>query len=208
MVWVKICGVTSVEDAVLVAQAGADALGLNFVEGSARRVAFETARRISATLRGRLELVGVVADMSKRDLVELRAAVGLDTLQFHGSEPPELLASFLPAAYKAVRVANATDVESAAAYAGERVLIDAKVADKLGGTGQRFDWNLARDLVQERAVVVAGGLDPHGVVELVEMLAPYGVDVASGVELDGKVGRKDADRVAAFVAGARAAAGS
>ena len=208
MVWVKICGVTSVEDAVLVADAGADALGLNFVADSPRRLSIEIARRISATLRGRLELVGVVADMPKRELVELRVTVGLDTLQLHGSEPPELLSAFLPAAYKAVRVASATDVESADAYGGDRVLVDAKVGGKLGGTGQRFDWKLARELVRKRSVVVAGGLDPHNIAGLIEELAPYGVDVASGVEPEGKPGHKDAEHVATFIARARAAAGS
>jgi len=206
-VHVKICGVTSVDDAVACADLGASAIGLNFVPASPRRITVERAREISRALRGRKVLVvGVVADLDVDAMRALVADAELGCLQLHGSEPPEALAAMLPHAYKAVRVATAADVEAARAYGGDYILVDAKVPGALGGTGVTFDWSLVTGLARERKLTLAGGLGPHNVAEAVRAVEPYCVDVASGVER--APGIKDLDAVRAFIENARAAVAS
>jgi phosphoribosylanthranilate isomerase len=204
-VWVKICGVTTIEDALLAIDAGADAIGVNLVPASKRCVDTATARAIRATVGTRAETVLVVADRPVTELLELRATTNADWLQLHGAEPPEALEALLPAAYKVVHVAGAADVAAAARYAGARILCDTKVTGMLGGSGQRFDWTLVRELSTTRDLIVAGGLRPDNVGEAVRALAPFGVDTASGVE-GADPRRKDPDKVRAFVREARHAA--
>src|SRR6185312_10793910 len=132
----------------------------------------------------------------------------LGCLQLHGDETPELLAQLLPHAYKALRVPTAdvtvADVAAdAARYAGEHVLLDAYVPGVHGGTGARFDWNLARELGRSRKVTLAGGLTPSNVAEAIAAAQPYCVDVASGVE--SAPARKDPQRVHDFVKAAKSA---
>jgi phosphoribosylanthranilate isomerase len=206
MTYVKICGITSVEDAILATEAGADALGLNFVRSSKRVIDRATAAHISDALGGTVELVAVVADRSAQELADLRAETGIRWLQLHGSESPEDLELVLPEAYKALGVGSAADARRADEYGGNRLLVDAKsrAPGTLGGTGQRFDWSLAVPLAARRDVIVAGGLDPDSVADAVRALRPFGVDVASGVELPGNPRQKDAARVRAFIAAVRA----
>ena len=207
MTYVKICGITSVEDAVMVAAAGADALGLNFVLSSKRVIDRATAAHISDAVGGQLELVAVVADQSTYELEELRETTGIRWLQLHGSETPEDLELLLPHAYKAIALANTADAARAQEYGGARLLADAKskIPGQLGGTGERFDWSLAVPLAARRDLIVAGGLAPGNVAEAVRTLRPFGVDVASGVELPGNPRHKDRALVEAFIANVRAA---
>ncbi len=184
-VWVKICGVTRLEDALAAADAGADAIGLNFVPSSPRLIDEAKARSIIVALRGRLEVVGVVADLALEDARSLRQRLGLSVLQLHGGESAQMVSQLLPAAYKAVRIGNAADVEMARSMPGQRLLTDARVFGALGGTGTRFDLSLVADLCRERAVILAGGLTPETVFAAVAEVHPWGVDVASGVELAG-----------------------
>lgn len=206
MTYLKICGITSVEDAVLATEAGADALGLNFVLSSKRVIDRATAAHISDAVGERVELVAVVSDRSAHELEELRAATGIRWLQLHGSEPPEDLELLLPEAFKAVAIGSSADVLRAQEYGGDRLLVDAKseTPGRNGGTGRTFDWSLVVSLAERRDVIVAGGLDPDNVAEAVRVLRPFGVDVASGVELPGNPRKKDAARVRAFVAAVRA----
>lgn len=201
--WIKICGITHPDDAELALDAGADAIGLNFVPGTSRAVDVETARRIIERVAGRLELVGVIADLPLEAARSLRDALGLDSLQLHGDESPELVAALLPHAYKALRVGEPADVARAELYAGERILVDAKVEGRLGGTGRRVAPELVRGLAARRSVILAGGLGPGSVAAAIAAAGPFGVDVASGVERDGQPRRKDPDKVAAFVREAR-----
>lgn len=202
-VWVKICGITRVEDAELAVDAGADAVGLNFVPSSPRRVERARAEAVVACCRGRVEIVGVIADLGLEEARRLRDERGLDALQLHGDEPPALLAALLPAAFKAVRVGSALDAEEAARFEGERLLLDAKVAGQLGGTGRRVDPEWVRGLARRRRVILAGGLTPGNVAAAVRAVAPWGVDVASGVE--SAPGVKAEALVRAFVREARRA---
>jgi phosphoribosylanthranilate isomerase len=199
MTYVKICGITSLEDAILAVEAGADALGLNFVPSSKRVIDTATAAHIADAVGGSVQLIAVVADRSEPELDELRLATGIRWLQLHGSEAPAELEPFLPEAYKACAIASAADAARAAEYGGRRLLVDAKVAGELGGTGQRFDWSLARPLAEQRELILAGGLSPSNVREALTVLRPFGVDVASGVERRDNPRQKDPELVRAFI---------
>ncbi|MDB4998109.1 MAG: Phosphoribosylanthranilate isomerase [Myxococcaceae bacterium] len=204
MIRVKICGITAPEDALVCADAGADAIGLNFVPTSRRCVTREEAREVLRAVRGRgIETVAVVADLDADTLRELADEV--DVLQLHGNESPSALLQLLPRAYKAVRVDAAADVLLANTYAGERILVDAKVPYALGGTGVSFDWSLVTELAKNRRLILAGGLSPENVERAVRVVRPWCVDVASGVDLSGDPRRKDAALVKSFIARARGA---
>ena len=201
--WIKICGLTSPEDAALALTLGADAIGINFVPASRRYVEPELAERVLEPVRGKLELVGVVADLGLAELEALQRRFNLDWLQLHGNEPPELLRQ-LPHAFKALGIAGPDDVERSSHFAGRRLLVDKKASGVQGGTGQAFDWSLVTGLARERELVLAGGLNPDNVERAIAAVSPFGVDVASGVELAGNARKKDPERMAAFIARARA----
>jgi phosphoribosylanthranilate isomerase len=202
-VFVKICGITNTADALGAAVAGADAVGLNLIRGTPRYVEPDTARGIATELAGRVLVVGIVANLPLESMLELRSELGLGALQLHGSETPELLAALLPNAYKAVQIGGAEDVALAANFAGDWLLVDAKVSGRLGGTGEVFDWSLVADLARQRPLILAGGLTPENVALAVQKIRPWGVDTASGVEIPGDPRRKAADSVAAFVRAAK-----
>lgn len=204
--YVKICGVTRVADALSAVEAGADAVGVNFVATSKRCVSEDAAGRIVEAVGDRAEVIAVVADWDPARLRRLRSATGIEWLQLHGTESPEWLEAVLPKAYKALRVGGPEDVAAAAAFGGERLLVDAKVPGHLGGTGARFDWSLVTELVRARRVLLAGGLTPENVAEAVSRVRPWGIDVASGVERKDDPREKDPERVRAFIARARSAA--
>jgi phosphoribosylanthranilate isomerase len=194
---VKICGVTTVDQAVACVDLGADAIGINFVPSSPRRIDVGTGQAIVRAVGTRTLVVAVVAGESLDAMRALRDATGAGCLQLHGDEPAEDVAALLPHAYKAVRVATAADVAVAAAMPGAYVLVDAKSADALGGTGRLVDWSLVSGLAAERRLVLAGGLHPDNVAQAVAIVRPWCVDVASGVE--SAPGVKDLDRVKAFI---------
>lgn len=202
MTWIKICGVTSVDDAEHVVRSGANAIGLNFVHGSKRRVTFEQARPIVQALSGRIEVVAVVANPTDQEAKELRE-LGIEWLQLHGDEPAARLTRLLPHAFKAVAIEDAADARRAASFPGERLLVDTKVSGASGGTGKVFDWQLVTDLARNRQLILAGGLTPANVAAAVRVLGPWGVDVASGVEF--VPGVKDPELVTAFVLAVRSA---
>lgn len=208
--WIKICGVTSPEDAHVVLAAGADALGVNLVPGSKRAVDLPTAQAIVKAVRGKIELIGVVADRELEALDGLRRELGLDWLQLHGREPPGMVAR-LQRAYKAIGISTIDDVVRARACPGERLLVDRKVEEReqlagvLGGSGRRFDWSLVVELARSRPIILAGGLTPDNVSEAIALVRPWGVDVASGVERATDPRRKDPERVKQFVERARKA---
>lgn len=203
MVRVKVCGVTSVADALASVQAGADAIGVNFAPASPRKLTLSLAREIVASLPSQVISVGVFVDANETELRRTIDEVGLRCVQLHGDEPPELLEKFLPHAYKALRVRGADVAEVAGRYPGEHVLLDAYVPGIAGGTGATFDWELAAGIARVRSVTLAGGLTPENVADAVRTVRPFCVDVASGVESG--VGKKDIGKVRAFVEAARRA---
>jgi phosphoribosylanthranilate isomerase len=194
---VKVCGVTSIEQARWCVELGADAIGVNLVASSPRRVDVSTAKAIARAVDSRAVVVAVVADMSIEDMRLLREETGAGCLQLHGSEPPDAVRAFLPHAYKAVRVAAVEDVVVAEAMPGDYVMVDAHVPGSLGGTGRTLDWSLVAGLARRRRLVLAGGLNTANVESAIALVKPWCVDVASGVE--SSVGVKDLGRVEDFV---------
>ena len=203
--YVKVCGITQLDDAQAAIAAGVDALGFNFVPGSKRRVEIEPARDIIAAVRGRVLSIVLVADLPTRDALELLSALGADRLQLHGEESEGQLLELSPRAFKAIRIGDAVDVERARAFPGHPLLVDAKVAGQLGGTGHSIDWPLVAGLARERALMLAGGLTADNVEQAVRIVQPWGVDTASGVESSTDPRRKDLDKMQRFVAAARRA---
>jgi phosphoribosylanthranilate isomerase len=193
---VKICGITTELDADACVALGASMLGLNFVQRSPRCIDWDRARRIVATVAGRAEIVGVVADQDETVLLSLRAELGLDRLQLHGAESSELVQRLAPWAFKAVRVGSREDLADLARYNG-LLLIDAKAEGFLGGTGKQADLALAAEISAERPIVLAGGLTPANVAAAIKAVRPFGVDVASGVEK--APGVKDLEAVGLFI---------
>jgi phosphoribosylanthranilate isomerase len=197
-VHIKICGITSVEDADLCLGIGASAVGLNLVPSSPRVVDVPTARKIAEHVGDRALVVLVVADLDFGRLRELRERTGAGCLQLHGDEAPGDLEALLPHAYKAVRIGTQEDVARALSYPGEHLLADAKVEGKLGGTGKLVDWDLVEGLARKRKLTLAGGLNPENVARAVARVRPYCVDVASGVETPHSARKKDPDKLVAF----------
>lgn len=201
MVRVKICGITNADDALHAAACGADALGLVFYPGSPRCVTPEQARAICAALPPFVSRVGLFVNETPERIRAIAGACGLDVLQLHGDEAPQecLLPPYR--VVKGVRPRTAADLAALAAYPVAALLVDAAVPGQFGGTGQRADWALAAQLAAAHRVVLAGGLTPANVAAAVRAVRPYAVDVASGVEA--APGRKDPDKVAAFIRAAR-----
>lgn len=198
---IKICGITSLEDALAAAEAGADALGFVFAP-SPRQVTPERAREIIRELPPFITTVGLVVNQDPRPILETCA---LDVVQFHGDETPEQVAALEHRCYRAFRVRSEADLERLPRFRCSAYLLDAYVPGVAGGTGHRFPWELAeRAKRYGRPVIVAGGLTPENVAQCVTTTRPYGVDVSSGVEAE--PGKKDAARVRAFIEEARRAA--
>jgi len=200
----KICGITRVEDALVAAEAGADAIGLVFYGKSPRAVSVQQARAIVAALPPFVTTVGLFVNASRCELNEILDAVPLDALQFHGDEQPADCEGFHRRWYKALRVKAGDDIRAQAArYVGaSAILLDTFVAGVPGGTGEVFDWSLIpADL--PKPLILAGGLTPGNVGQAIAEVRPFAVDVSGGVEL-GK-GIKDAASVHEFVRQVRTA---
>ncbi len=202
MTRVKICGVTHVADALRCADAGADAIGLNFWPESKRRCDPIEAARIVDAVGERARIVAVFVDADLHTIEQVRSSTGISWVQLHGREEPALLAALLPNAYKAVHPIDDASATAALRYLGDELLVDASVPGMPGGTGVRCDWSVAERLARERNVWLAGGLVPDNVAEAIARVRPYGVDVASGVER--APGVKDPLLVERFVRAARA----
>jgi len=206
-VFVKVCGITSVEDGLMAAGAGADAVGLVFWPGSPRAVGLEAARRIAEALPAFVLRVGVFVDAVPVDVARAADAVGLDLLQLHGGETVEACRSAPRRVLKAVRVGTGFAPAAAVSYreAAAGVLLDTRDDGGLpGGTGRRFDWSVARALRSQLPFLgLAGGLDAATVAGAIREVDPDLVDVSSGVE--SSPGRKDEAKVRAFVEAVRSA---
>lgn len=199
---VKICGITTVADALAAADAGADAVGLNFWPGSKRYVPPAAARDIVRALPPFVAAVGVFVNAGRDELLRAADASGVRVLQLHGDEPPELCASLPLPVVKAIRVADARALAALAAYEVSAFLLDSPSAG-FGGSGRAFDWSLAAAAADAARVVLAGGLDPGNVAEAVRTVRPWAVDVASGVERS--PGVKDPEKVRRFIQQAKEA---
>ena len=203
MTLVKICGITNAGDARVAADAGAEAVGFIFAE-SPRRVGVEEARSISIALPESMIRVGVFVDEEPAEILGISREVGLDLVQLHGDEPPETVTALREAGVKvmkALRVKDVATLEALDEYEPNLFLLDAYSARARGGTGERFDWGVAKSLTGRDNIVVSGGLDPENVREAVEFFEPFGVDASSSLE-DGP-GRKNGELVRRFVLAAK-----
>jgi len=201
--FIKVCGITNAGDARVAADAGADAVGLIFAE-SPRRVGVEEARRISIALPENIIRVGVFVDEEPKEVLRISQEVGLDLAQLHGDETPEAVTALRQSGVKvmkALRVRDAASLEALDAYEADLFLLDAHSDKVRGGTGERFDWGVAKYSTGRDNIVVSGGLGPENVREAIEFFEPYGVDASSSLE-DGP-GRKNGERVRRFVLAAR-----
>jgi phosphoribosylanthranilate isomerase len=219
--WIKICGITSSEDAELAVAAGADAVGFVFAE-SPRRVNVDAVREITARLSRRVETIGVFVDSTLDDVLSAIHNAGLTGVQLLGEYRGGFVQELRARTDKnsrplhIVRVlhygadAESFEIALRATCANkliETILVDTRVGDKQGGTGVPFDWLAARNSFLMHAphvrLIAAGGLTPENVRVAIHTLRPWGVDVSSGVET--VPGRKDRGRVAEFIRAARAA---
>jgi phosphoribosylanthranilate isomerase len=200
---IKVCGITNPGDARVAADAGADAVGLVFAE-SPRRVGVEEARKVSSALPENVLKVGVFVDAEPAEVLRIAREVGLDLAQLHGDETPETVTAVRDAGVKvmkALRVRDAASLEMLTTYEADLFLLDAYSERAWGGTGESFDWGMAKSIRGRDNIVVAGGLGPENVREAVELFEPYGVDASSSLESE--PGKKNSERVRRFVLAAR-----
>jgi phosphoribosylanthranilate isomerase len=214
MTWVKICGITNIEDALTAVEAGADALGFVFYEKSPRNISWETARSIVRELPAGVEKVGVFVNQVEDSLCDVADKVGLNAIQLHGDNEDPHVADLVAKRRSALKIMVAISMHQpnpegwAMMWSPEVVhafLVDSGNSSRPGGTGESFDWQKARAKVSVIArlgrIAIAGGLTPANVAHAMRILEPWGVDVSSGVE--STPGKKDAEKVRAFVTAAR-----
>lgn len=195
---VKICGITSVADAVAAAEAGADMIGLMFYDRSPRYITVERAAEISRAVSPFIVKVGVFVNPDEDTVMRAIGDCGVSLLQFHGEETPEFCTQFGAMSMKAFRVRDAGSLLALPNYATDAYLLDAYSPDAHGGTGAKFNWDLALEAkAHGKPIFLAGGLTPENVGAAVRQVHPFGVDVSSGVE--SAPGQKDHAKVRAFI---------
>jgi phosphoribosylanthranilate isomerase len=214
MTRIKICGLSEVEHALLAAEEGADFIGLMFAP-SRRQISVERAAEISQAIHGLKkppEVVGVFLDMPAAEINRIAEECGLDRVQLSGNEGWEYCLEIERPVTKVVHIVAGKktgyiikEIEEGYLVVPKKdviCLLDTQVANAYGGTGQTFDWELAKEAARRFPVMIAGGLDPGNVTRLINQVRPWGVDVSSGVEVDG---RKDAGKIREFIRSVREA---
>ena len=201
---IKICGITNLEDALAAVAAGADALGFIFFPPSPRSIAPEKAAEILRALPPLVTAVGVFVNEPPEVIAAILKRAGLGIAQLHGHESPEICSAVPARVIKAFRVQDESTLRALPAFHVSAFLLDSFVAGQFGGTGAKFNWDLAIQ-AQELGtpVILAGGLTPENIAQAVAQVRPYAVDVYSGVELNPR--QKDHQKIREFIARARAA---
>jgi len=214
MTWVKICGITNLEDARAAVEAGADALGFVFYDKIPRKVDPETTQKIIAALPAEVEKVGVFVDADTDSIHEVVSDTGLTAVQLHGRQALENVLQDSRSADQSLGVSRVIPAIPGDSLkqggvlitqdARERIfalLFDAQSNGRFGGTGSTFDWQGTRAMIQvislKLPVIVAGGLNPTNVEEAIRIFQPFGLDVSSGVEA--RPGKKDPEKLRAFI---------
>jgi phosphoribosylanthranilate isomerase len=199
---VKICGITSLDDAQAAVAAGADAIGLVFYSKSPRHVNVEQARAIALAVGPFVTVVGLFVNAAAEEINRILQQVPLHVLQFHGDEDLDYCEQFARPYMKALRMKPGLDVEAQiAAYpTASGILLDAYRPGVPGGTGETFDWARV-PTASKSPLILAGGLEPGNVKQAIKATRPYAVDVSGGVELT--PGKKDSEKVVAFVQNAK-----
>jgi phosphoribosylanthranilate isomerase len=214
MTWVKICGMTNLEDALVAVEAGADAVGFVFYEKSPRNVRVEAVREIVAKLPESVEKVGVFVNENEGTIGSVIDGTGISAVQMHGDNEDPRVADLVVRSRPHVKVLAAISMHHPNPQGQAMVwhldvvrafLVDSGSAAKPGGTGETFDWDAAAPVLAEikriGRVVAAGGLSAENIAEAIAILKPWGVDVVSGVEA--RPGKKDPGKVRAFVRAVR-----
>jgi len=193
---VKICGITTTEAAKTAVESGADLIGFVFAS-SKRQIAPLDAARIAASLPSSVKKVGVFVNESVNNILEIADTVGLDIIQLHGDEPPEMIEQLPYQVIKAIPAHPKQLAEIDQYSLADYYLVDSPFGKNRGGNGTTFDWNTLRDLPIDRSkLLLAGGLKATNVKEAIYQVHPAGVDVSSGVETDGK---KDEQKIIQFI---------
>ena len=203
MTRIKICGITNIVDALAAVELGVDMLGFVFYGRSKRCVEVKTVRSIINELPGSILKVGVFVDEERDKVLDIAADASLNILQFHGDETPEYCAFFKDdyKVMKAFRIKDGMSLRNVNDYMADYYLFDTYQKSSAGGTGKSFDWKLLKDFEVLKPFILSGGLTPDNVGRAISELAPYGVDVSSGVE--SSPGKKDIELIKKFVANVR-----
>ena len=206
MTLVKICGITNTRDAATATELGADFLGLNFYARSPRFVTKQAAKEILSVVPETVGTIGVFVNESCDRIVDIVDTLSLTAVQLHGDESREFIARLREVSnvkvIKAIRVSPELDTEAVVNFPADALLLDAYSPRAYGGTGERFDWGLAGTVSKMvDHVYLAGGLTAENVAEAVNVVRPYAVDVASGVE--SSPGQKDHGKLRAFIMNAK-----
>ena len=199
---VKVCGMTSLEDALVAVEGGADAVGFIFYKKSPRSVTMKTVREIVLELPPFVDTVGVFVDETAEQINKIADYCNLDIIQLHGDESPTFCKKIRRKVIKAFRIKDMQSVKKISNFQVSGFLLDTFSENLHGGTGKVFDWNLALPAKKFGPVIMAGGLTPNNVQQAVRQIRPYGVDVCSGVESE--PGIKDHKKVRAFLKNANA----
>jgi phosphoribosylanthranilate isomerase len=194
--FVKICGITRVQDADLAVELGATALGFIFWPGSPRFIAPNDARDIVQELSARVTTVGVFVNEPVELVRQIMDVAGLDVAQLHGAESPEYCRQLRPAPIKALAMKNGDFLTVGEFDPDVLILLDAHDPARHGGTGRTIDWSAARKVAAARPTILSGGLNAENVGAAIASVEPYGIDVSSGVE--SSPGVKDAARLRSF----------
>jgi phosphoribosylanthranilate isomerase len=196
---VKVCGITSYEDALMAVDQGVDALGFNFYRQSPRYISPQDAHKIIARLPPLTVVVGLfVNEPQPEDAAEIARVAGVQVMQLHGDEDPDYCrrVSDWPL-IKAVRIGPGRMESNLEQYPVQAFLLDSKDDRLFGGTGQSFDWSRALEVKKDRPIILAGGLRPDNVYKAIRTVMPYAVDVCSGVE--SAPGKKDKRKLEEFM---------
>jgi phosphoribosylanthranilate isomerase len=199
--FIKICGITNLDDALCAAEYEASAIGFNFYRESKRYVSPETAAMIIRELPDTVRRIGVFVNADPEFVKKTAAQLLLDFVQFHGDETPEYVRLFGAQAIKAFRLWDGFDPAMLQEYGTSLTLLDAWDPDVFGGTGKTIDWSMARRAGAYGKIILAGGLTPENVADAIRAADPFGVDAASGVE--SSPGHKDHAKLKEFITIAR-----
>jgi phosphoribosylanthranilate isomerase len=196
MTWIKICGITNIEDALKAASLGVDALGFIFAPSS-RRVEPDVAQKIIRALPKTLLKVGVFVNEERKEVQRVAEYCSLNGLQFHGEESPEYCQNFFHPIFKAIHIKDLESLKDMEKYGDVSILLDTYSPVQAGGTGNPFPWEIALIAKEKRNFILSGGLSQDNVREAISKMRPWGVDVCSGVETI--PGKKDLLKMAEFV---------
>jgi phosphoribosylanthranilate isomerase len=196
MTWIKICGITNIEDGLRAASLGVDALGFIFAP-SLRRVSPDMAQKIIRALPEALLKVGVFVDEELEEVERVAEYCGLHVIQLHGKESPEYCRRVSRRVFKTIRIKDVESLKDMEPYGDVSILLDTYSPVQAGGTGTAFPWEIALIAKEKRDFILSGGLHPLNVREAIYKVKPWGVDVCSGVETN--PGKKDLLKMTEFV---------